>query len=297
MEQVTDYSLTFIMSKSGIEFQVQMERLRQHCEKFHPELENEEQTKHALVIPFIRALGYSSSHPGEVKPEFTADIGRKSDKVDYALLSNGQPVVLIECKKFGASLGQTESHQLWKYFNATDSALWGVLTDGNHYKFYTDTKRVNKMDDEPIWEFMLVEHHEDDLDVLARFRKGCFDARTIKSHLVTMNSHAAVKKMVIKDLDDVSDDYVGYIISRIRGMTNTSNNREELRPIVRAAIRELGRRKFNEILLERVKYSATLNRGRLSMPSYLIQGLFGVKSGEEVEEIRGQIKSAPKTPQ
>jgi hypothetical protein len=40
-------------------------------------LQTEEGAKHALVMPFIKALGYDVFDPTEVTPEFVADVGIK----------------------------------------------------------------------------------------------------------------------------------------------------------------------------------------------------------------------------
>ena len=62
-------------------------------------LETEEATKHALVMPFIQALGYNVFDPLEIVPESTADVGtRRGEKVDYALMHDGKPMILFECK-------------------------------------------------------------------------------------------------------------------------------------------------------------------------------------------------------
>ena len=58
----------------------------------------EEAAKTALVLPFIRELGYDIFNPTEVIPEFVADVGiKKGEKVDYAICVNGSPNILIEC--------------------------------------------------------------------------------------------------------------------------------------------------------------------------------------------------------
>ena len=58
----------------------------------------EAQTKQWIIVPFIKALGYDMV-PDEVVPEFDADIGtKKGEKVDYAILKQGNSVILIECK-------------------------------------------------------------------------------------------------------------------------------------------------------------------------------------------------------
>jgi predicted type IV restriction endonuclease len=41
------------------------------------QLQTEESTKNALVMPFIAALGYDVFNPNEVIPEYTADVGQK----------------------------------------------------------------------------------------------------------------------------------------------------------------------------------------------------------------------------
>ena len=68
-------------------------------------LNTEEATKTALVLPFIAALGYDVFNPSEVVPEFAAPIGEYKDaRVDYAILVEGKPILLIECKAFGTQL-------------------------------------------------------------------------------------------------------------------------------------------------------------------------------------------------
>ena len=63
--------------------------------------DTEEATKSALVLPFIQMLGYEIFDPTEVVPEYTADVGtKKGENVDYALMQNGKPAVLVECKKY-----------------------------------------------------------------------------------------------------------------------------------------------------------------------------------------------------
>ncbi len=50
-------------------------------------IQTEEATKHALVMPFISALGYNVFDPTEVTPELCADVStKKGEKVDYAIL-------------------------------------------------------------------------------------------------------------------------------------------------------------------------------------------------------------------
>ena len=116
-------------------------------------LSTEEATKHALVLPFIQALGYDIFNPTEVVPEYTADFGLKQgEKVDYAIFreeSNGEPAMLIECKRVSDPLDVSKASQLGRYFSQTPTHI-GILTNGIVYKFFSDIDAENVMDATPF---------------------------------------------------------------------------------------------------------------------------------------------------
>src|SRR3982751_1338058 len=73
----------------------------------------EEAAKNALVMPFLRALGYDVFNPGEVVPEFTCDVGtKKGEKVDYAVCQDGKISILVECKPSTSELNINHAAQL-----------------------------------------------------------------------------------------------------------------------------------------------------------------------------------------
>ncbi len=132
-----------------------IDRLRElstRMTKIVDHLQTEEATKHALVMPFISALGYNVFDPTEVIPEFTADVGtKKGEKVDYVIMREGKPVILIEAKTATCNLDTAHCSQLYRYFSVTD-ARFGVLTNGIHYRFFSDLESPNKMDARPFLE-------------------------------------------------------------------------------------------------------------------------------------------------
>lgn len=83
-----------------------IEALAVKVRELKPIIETEEATKTAFILPFISTvLGYDTSDPREVIPEYTADIGiKKGEKVDYAIKSGDDFRFLIECKKIGEPL-------------------------------------------------------------------------------------------------------------------------------------------------------------------------------------------------
>lgn len=76
-------------------------------------ISNEEQTKNAFIMPFFQNLGYDIFNPLEFMPEFTADVGiKKGEKVDYAIIIDGIPQILVECKSITENLTKHDSPTL-----------------------------------------------------------------------------------------------------------------------------------------------------------------------------------------
>lgn len=142
-------------------------------------IQTEEATKNAFIMPFISLLGYDVFNPTEVTPEFNADIGvKKGEKVDYAILKEGKPTILFECKHHSVDLKKTHASQLYRYFSVTD-ARFGVLTNGVVYCFFTDLDAPNKMDERPFFEFNLLDFKDSSVDELKKFSKATFNISTI----------------------------------------------------------------------------------------------------------------------
>ncbi len=108
-----------------------IETLQQRMEKHRFVLQaNETRTRMALIDPLLSALGWDTTDPGLVYPEYIA-----SGRADYALLGPSEnPVMFIEAKKLGEGL---DSHrlQMLNYSNASGVEYAG-LTDGNHWEMY-----------------------------------------------------------------------------------------------------------------------------------------------------------------
>jgi hypothetical protein len=84
-----------------MDFKNDLLELGKSIEELKPYMATEEATKNALVIPFIKMLGYNVYDPREVRPEFVCDIGiKKGEKIDFALFGEDKelPLMLIECK-------------------------------------------------------------------------------------------------------------------------------------------------------------------------------------------------------
>ena len=121
---------------------------------------NAESTKLYLALPFLGMLGYDYTNPYEVYPDHIA--GNTPDgpqRIDFAVLKDGEPLVALECRAVSAGLSSQKS-KLRDYFDAVTNVKLGILTNGVVYTFFVDSDRPDVMDEEP---FLTI-----DLETIAR---------------------------------------------------------------------------------------------------------------------------------
>ncbi|GJM82322.1 hypothetical protein HMSSN139_48180 [Paenibacillus sp. HMSSN-139] len=99
-------------------------------------------------------------------------VSKKGEKVDYAIMKDKKPMILIEAKSIHEELTKHDS-QLFRYFGTTE-AKFAILTNGIIYKFYTDLEEQNKMDATPFFEFNLFDIRDHQLAELSKFKKRNF---------------------------------------------------------------------------------------------------------------------------
>jgi len=207
-------------------------------------LETEEATKNALVMPFINVLGYSVFDPTQVVPEFTADIGtRKGEKVDYAIMKDGKPTILIECKRVGADLNKESTTQLFRYFTATE-ARFGILTDGIIYRFFSDLDEPNKMDLKPFLEFNILETNDSVIAELKRFTKDSFVLDETVEAATELKYTKEIKRILAEQLRGPDPDFVKFFASQVYSGTKT-------KPVIQR-FTQLTRHAFQQFINDRI---------------------------------------------
>ena len=92
---------------------------------------NEAQVSQGTVLRMLDALGWPIFNPSIVFPEYLIGGG----EVDFALCKEENPLIYIEVKNNGITLGIKEEKQLFKYAFQKSVPL-GVLTNGHTWKFY-----------------------------------------------------------------------------------------------------------------------------------------------------------------
>jgi hypothetical protein len=176
----------------------------------------EEATKNAFIQPFLQLLGYDPFDPRVVVPEFTSDIGtKKKEKVDYAVMKDGNPIMLFECKTCGACLDSGKANQLHRYFQNTPTARVGVLTDGIVYEFYSDLDRPNIMDPKPFMVFDFGSVDESLIPELEKLAQGQFDEDNTLNAAQNLKYMRQIKRLLAEQLDTPGDDFVRVFASQV----------------------------------------------------------------------------------
>ncbi|ORE87713.1 restriction endonuclease or methylase [Aurantimonas sp. 22II-16-19i] len=201
----------------------------------------EEAVKTAIVLPFFSALGYDVFDPSEVIPEFTADaVGKKGEKVDYAIKFDGAIRILIECKPLTCVLEKQHLAQLYRYFSVTD-AKFAILTNGRTFQFHTDLEAPNRLDDRPFLTFDLAELNSNLLPELKKFAKDGFDVEGVLQSANRLKYTSALKRTISNLTDDPTEEFVRIVIADIYDGRFTAAVRDQFTPMVRSAFRELVR--------------------------------------------------------
>lgn len=112
---------------------VALTNVRARIAKFGGQTIGEENTKHALIEPVLRALGWDVEDLDEVRCEYK--LKQADNPVDYALFVHGALRLLVEAKALGENLSKY-AHQIMGYAGVAGIVEWIVLTDGNEYRIY-----------------------------------------------------------------------------------------------------------------------------------------------------------------
>ncbi len=215
-----------------MEFSEELKVFKEKVEPRIQSIQNEEATKMSLIVPFFQLLGYDVFNPSEFCAEYTADVGiKKGEKVDYAILNNGNPMVLIECKWCGDTLDKHGS-QLFRYFSTT-TAKFGILTNGICYKFYTDLEEANKMDLVPFLELDILNMKDTQINELKKFCKNNFDSERIFSTAEELKYSNLIKQYLSSVLESPTDDFVRFILNNVYDGLKTQKTIDKFTPIVK----------------------------------------------------------------
>ena len=218
-----------------------IDRMREIANQAPRQLEHiktEEATKNAFIMPFIQALGYNVFDPTEVVLEYTADVGtKKGEKVDYAIIQHGKPIILIEAKSAASDLNEEHASQLFRYFSVTDARI-GILTNGLQYRFHSDLEKSNHMDEKPFLIIDILNFDPRPVAQLKKFTKSAFDVDRILSSANELKYKREIRLLLESEYNQPSYDFVRHFTKPVYSGLLRANVIEEFTEIVKLAFRE-----------------------------------------------------------
>jgi hypothetical protein len=216
--------------------------------KHKDQIQTEEATKNAFVMPFLQSLGYDVFNPLEVVPEFIADIGiKKGEKIDYAIFKDGNPTILIECKHWAQNLNIHDG-QLLRYFHVS-KAKFGILTNGIVYRFYSDLVSPNKMDEKPFLEFNITDVKDNQIEELKKFHKTNFDAESIVNTASELKFMNELKNILNQELTNPSPEFVKHFAKQVYPSVVTAKVLEQFTELTKKSIQQ----HISDLITERLK--------------------------------------------
>lgn len=219
-------------------------------------IQTEEATKTAFVMPFINSvLGYDVFDPGEVIPEYICDIGtKKGEKIDYAILKNGEIQILVECKKIGEPLSVNHAAQLFRYFHVTNARI-SILTNGQIYKFFTDLDAPNKMDEKPFLELDLLNIDENVVPELEKLTKSSFDIDSIINAAGELKYVSQIKKAITAQFNEPDETFVKFFAAQVYEGILTQKVKEQFNVLTRKALTQFLNDQVNDRLKQAISGS------------------------------------------
>lgn len=231
-----------------MDFKDSIKQLSDRVLKLRDNILTEEATKNAFIMPFINALGYDVFNPLEVVPEMTCDIAmKKGEKIDYAIMKDGEPVLLIECKHWAQDLN-LHDNQLIRYFNVS-KAKFGLLTNGILYRFYTDLIEPNKMDEKPFLEVDITDLKDNQIEELKKFHKSYFDVENVLSSASELKYTGELKAIIAKEFAAPSPDFVRYFAKQVYDGVITAKILDQFTSLTKKSISTY----INDLISERLK--------------------------------------------
>jgi hypothetical protein len=237
-----------------MDLKLKLEQLHQRVVGLKDQINTEEATKNAFVMPFIQILGYDIFNPTEVIPEHICDIGtKKGEKVDYVIRNNNEPILIFECKHWKEN-ADAHNSQLHRYYHVS-KARFGVLTNGTVYNFYTDLEKPNIMDEKPFLTIDIEDLKDNSIKILESFTKNEYNLESILDSAEGLKYIKAIRKEFEKEIDNPSDEIVKLLVNRFFDKPLTANRMIAFKEYTKKALAV----SINESISDRLKSALNIN--------------------------------------
>jgi len=230
-----------------MDFKTAVENIAERIEGLKDKVLTEEATKTSFILPMLSALGYDIFDPTIVVPEFTADIGKKKgEKVDYAIMKDDKPLILIEAKTHTEPLNRHKT-QLERYFTVTD-CKFAILTNGIEYRFYSDLEKPNVMDESPFLVVDVLNLKDRTIKQMEKFSNESLDIDNILEMAGNKKYINGIKEIFKKEVNNPSDEMAKFFGSKLTNKPMRQKVIDEFKTYIKQAFSEI----VNDLVNDRI---------------------------------------------
>jgi hypothetical protein len=239
----------------------QIKHIADRVIKLKDQITTVEATKNAFILPFLQCLGYDVFNPLEVVTEYLIDTGFPTKKIDYAIIQDGNPTILIKCMHWIENLDVYDG-QLPRDLQLSKARL-GILTNGINYRFYFDLETPNEMHEKPFLQFTITELKDETIEEINLFHRDYFDIDKIIDTL-DMNKNVN-EQMTLK--------------SQTKGLRLNPKSLERITPTFTEVPQATDALTMNNFLISKLeeKYNASLE---VLCASGKIEEIFGINGAK-----------------
>lgn len=143
---------------------------------------------------------------------------------------------------------------LFRYFGTT-KAKFAILTNGQHYRFYTDLEEPNKMDEVPFLDINILDIKDAQVAELKKFHKSTFNVSDIFDTASELKYSHEFQKILANELQNPSDDLLRLFLSSVYSGVKTQAIMEKFRPILKKALNNY----ISELMSDKIKSALEVN--------------------------------------
>lgn len=149
-------------------------------------LVTKEEAEKALLLPFIKTLGYDPLDWPETDSDYRIVDERQGPlSVDYAVTVDGSPTILFTCVGHSADLDAYEADPILQSLDETGARI-GVVTNGHRYRFFANgdpalSQRGRSAESPEFLDFDLLEYGPEEVEELKLVRKSAFQNKHVSA--------------------------------------------------------------------------------------------------------------------
>ena len=161
---------------------------------------------------------------------------KHKDRVDYAIMAEGKPVLLIDCVAYGSDLWSKARQVKLAHQFETGKAKFAAVTNGVEWRFHTDMDQARRMDSEPYFVFDFRDYDDMAVEMLAAFAGPGFDVALCVAKSTEYSTARKLTAVLDADFRDPSPEFVRYLAKAVHNGSATDKMQSQVAELVPRAL-------------------------------------------------------------